>query len=531
VHDDAAIDPAPDATWDAHARRRELAYQVADDGSAVFRPRVGAGGSWALSAGRGTVYATTTMRPRGEEPRAFCLINLDEGFRMAGRVVGVAPDAVVVGQRVELDWEDGEGEDAVPIPVFRPAPTEVCSPDPAERGQSHTPRTVGARPTADRALRGRVAIAGAALSDMGSVAPGTTAAGLAAQAVRRALAQAGLTLESVDGLFAASTQLPWASATIADELGIGPQLRTTDSTQIGGSSPIAHLNHARAAIAAGLCDVAVVAYGSTQRLIGRAAASIQEVDRYEAPYRPLLPIAAYALAASRHMHEFGTTPEQLAAVAVSARQWAQRWTGTPAAWATKPLTIDDVLAAPRLCDPLGVKDCCLVTDGGAAVVLVARDHARALGLDRPEVLVLGIGEVVSHRHVSAMPDLVRSAAIDSGARAYAEAGVGPQDVQVAQLYDAFTITPIVFLEDLGFCAKGDGGPFVASGAIAPGGTLPVNTTGGGLSFQHPGMNGLPLLVEGVRQVREEGRDVSLVHGNGGAWSSQCTVVLGSSATA
>ena len=381
-------------------------------------------------------------------------------------------------------------------------------------------------------MRAAVAIAGAALSDMGAVAPGTTPGGLMAQAARRALQQCGLSPADVDGLFAASTQLPWASVTLAEELGIGPSVRYSDSTQIGGSSPIAHLNHARGAIAAGLCDVALIAYGSTQRLVGRAAASIQEVDPYEAAYRPSLPIAAYALSASRHMHEFGTTPEQLAHVAVSARRWARRWTGEPAAWATKDLDVNDVLNAPRVCDPLGVRDCCLVTDGGAAVVVVSRERARALPVaPGREVLVLGIGEALSHRHVSSMPDLVRTAAVTAGARAYAEAGITPRDVGVAQLYDAFTITPIVFLEDLGFCAKGEGGPFVESGAIAPGGTLPVNTTGGGLSFQHPGMNGLPLLVEGVRQVREEGVDVSLVHANGGVWSSQCTVVLGSGATA
>jgi len=185
-----------------------------------------------------------------------------------------------------------------------------------------------------------------------------------------------------------------------------------------------------------------------------------------------------------------------------------------------------------VCDPLGVRDCCLVTDGGAAVVVASRERARALsGMAGREVLVLGVGEALSHRHVSSMPDLVRTAAVTSGARAYAEAGYGPADVQVAQLYDAFTITPIMFLEDLGFCEKGDGGPFAASGAIAPGGSLPVNTTGGGLSFQHPGMNGLPLLVEGVRQIREAGADVSLVHANGGVWSSQCTVILGSETTA
>jgi acetyl-CoA acetyltransferase len=173
----------------------------------------------------------------------------------------------------------------------------------------------------------------------------------------------------------------------------------------------------------------------------------------------------------------------------------------------------------------------MVTHGGAAGVRVYRGRARTLAnAGEREVLVLGVGEALSHRHVSSMPDLVRTVAEHSGARAFAEARLAPRDVDVAQIYDAFTITPIILLEDLGFCAKGEGGPFVASGAIEPGGSLPMNTTGGGLSFQHPGMNGLPLLVEGVRQVLE-GADVSLVHGNGGVWSSQCTVLLGSAASA
>jgi acetyl-CoA acetyltransferase len=292
---------------------------------------------------------------------------------------------------------------------------------------------------------------------------------------------------------------------------------------LGGASPMAHVNHARAAIAAGQCEVALIAYGSTQRSVGRGSASVQEIDRWEAPYQPVLPVTAYALAASRHMHEFGTTPEQLAWVAVSARRWAQR-RGAPA-WHTDDLSIEDVLASPRVADPLGVRDCCLVTDGGAAIVVTSVDRARALR--RPPVFVLGAAEAQTHRHVSSMPSLVTTAAVESGARAFAEAGLRPGDVESAQLYDAFTITPILFLEDLGFCAKGEGGPFVEDGAIAPGGRLRVNTSGGGLSYGHPGMNGLPLLVEAVREVRDEGKDVVLAHGNGGVLSTQATVLLGS----
>ncbi|MCW3017066.1 MAG: thiolase, partial [Solirubrobacterales bacterium] len=312
-----------------------------------------------------------------------------------------------------------------------------------------------------------VAIAGAAESDLGQVAPGLTPSDLMAQASLRALEDCGLGTADVDGLYAASTQLPWASLNLGEALGIQP--RTSDSTMVGGGSPIAHLAHARAAITAGDCEVALIAYGSTQRSVGRDTASVQEVSPWEAPYRPLLPLSAYALAAARHMHEFGTTGEQLAAVAVAARQWAQH---NPRAWTfgKGPLTVQDVLDAPRICDPLGVKDCCLLTDGGGALVVTSAERARTLR--RRPVHVLGVGEAHSHRHLSSMPSLTRTAAVQSGASAYAQAGLTPADVTCLQLYDAFTITPILFLEDLGFCAKGDGGPFVASGAIAPGGSLP-----------------------------------------------------------
>ena len=375
-----------------------------------------------------------------------------------------------------------------------------------------------------------VAIAGAAESDLGEVGPGFTPTDLMVQASLRALEDCGLQAADVDGLFAATTQLPMPVLNLGAALGIEP--RYSDCTQIGGSSPIAHLDHARAAIGAGLCDVALIAYGSTQRSVGRAAASVQEISAYEAPYRPALPIAAYALSAARHMYEFGTTPEQLAEVAVSARGWAQL---NQRAWSRDPLTVSDVLAAPRVCDPLGVRDCCLVTDGGGAIVVVGSERARTLR--RAPVHLLGAGQAHWHRHISEMGDLVRTAASQSGARAFGEAGLGPADVDVLGLYDAFTITPILFLEDLGFCPKGDGGPFVGGGRTGPGGPLPVNTNGGGLSYQHPGMYGMLLLVEVVRQLRGECGErqvddchVALAHGNGGVLSSQCTALLGDDST-
>jgi acetyl-CoA acetyltransferase len=378
-------------------------------------------------------------------------------------------------------------------------------------------------------LRGAVAIVGLAEYGLGVAPEGSTAVDVMGNAALGALADAGLPAADVDGLFAASTQLPWASVNLGEWLGVQP--RYSDSTQLGGSSFMAHLHHAALAISGGACEVALIAYGSTQRSVGRAKASVQEIDPAEAPYRPMNPVTAYALAAARHMYEFGTTREQLAEVAVAARLWAQR---NPNAWSKKNLTVQDVLGAPMVADPLGVKDCCLVTDGGAAVVVVSAERARSL-TDKP-VHLLGAGEAHSHRHISHMPDLVRTSAVDSGRRAFDMAGLTPADVDVLQLYDAFTITPILFLEDLGFCAKGEGGPFVSGGRIAPGGEVPLNTNGGGLSYQHPGMYGLLAIVEAARQLRGEstgqvdGAHVALAHGNGGVLSTQCTVVLGDATT-
>ena len=376
----------------------------------------------------------------------------------------------------------------------------------------------------------QAAIAGVAESDLGQVEHGLTPVDLMAQASRRAVEDCGLALADVDGLFAASTQTPMPTVALGEYLGIRP--RYTDSTQIGGSSFEAHVNHARAAIAAGLCDVALIAYGSTQRSVGRERSRMRDISPYEGPYRPWLPVTAYALAAARHMHEFGTTREHLAEVAVAARAWARM---NPVAWSRDPLSVDDVLASPMICDPLTVRDCCLVTDGGGAAVVVSAERARLLR--KPPVYVLGAAEAHTHRHISAMPDLVRTCAVESGARAFAEAGLRPADVDVVELYDAFTITPILFLEDLGFCAKGEGGAFVSGGRISPGGELAVDTNGGGLSYCHPGMYGLLLLIEAVRQLRGEcgerqvpGAHVAVAHGNGGVLSSQCTVILGDEST-
>jgi len=378
--------------------------------------------------------------------------------------------------------------------------------------------------------RGSAAVIGVAESDLGQVAAGMTPADLMAQAVAAALSDCGISLREVDAVFSAATQMNMPVLNLCEYLGIQP--RYMDGTHIGGASFLSHVAHAQAALEAGACRVAVIAYGSTQRTAGRSTAAPQEITPYEAPYRPMHPVTAYALAASRHMAEFGTTREQLASVAVAAREWALM---NPRAWEKKPLTLDQVLAAPMIASPLTVRDCCLVTDGGGAIVMTSAKDARR-GSKEP-VYVLGVGEASTHRHITGMPDLTQTAARLSGRRSFEMAGLGPRDVDVAELYDAFTINTILFLEDLGFCAKGEGGRFVEGGRIAPGGALPVNTNGGGLSYCHPGMFGIFTLIEAVRQIRGEcgarnvpGCEVALAHGNGGVLSSQATVVLGSAAT-
>jgi len=375
--------------------------------------------------------------------------------------------------------------------------------------------------------RGSVAVVGAAESDLGLVAQHTSAVDLMAQGTLRALDDAGLKLSDVDGIFAAATQSRLAPMALAEYLRIKP--RYFDGTIIGGSSFMTHVAHAQAAIEHGLCEIAVIAYGSTQRSVTRAAASPREYNYYESPYRPILPISAYAMAAARHMHEYGTTREQLAEVAVAARQWALM---NPKAWEKEPLTVEQVLKARMVSYPFTVRDCCLVVDGGGAIILTSA--ARAKTLKKKPVYVLGVGDSLSHLTISNMPDLTVTAAADSGRKAFGMARLGPADMDMVSLYDAFTITPILFLEDLGFCPKGEGGRFVSGGTIAPGGKLPVNTSGGGLSYCHPGMYGLLVMIEAIRQVRGEcgqrqvpGCDVALAHGNGGVLSSQCTVIFGS----
>ena len=384
-------------------------------------------------------------------------------------------------------------------------------------------------------LRGSAAIVGVATFGCGE-APGFSEMELLARSAHAAVADAGLKMSDIDGLCTASVGSTMWSMPVVEYLGIRPTF--IDSTMVGGSSFIAHLLPAMHALQSGQCNAVLVCYGSTQRTSTYGRREIAQARRwmdpqpYETPYEPFNPPSAYALATSRHMHQYGTTRRDLAEVAVAARRWAQL---NPEAFMREPLSIDDVLAARMVSDPLSVRDCCLVTDGGGAYVLVRAERAK--DLPRPPVYVLGNGTAVWNRQISAMPDLTVTAATQSGREAYAMAGLGAKDMDVVQLYDAFTINTLLFLEDLGFCKKGEAGAFVRDGGIAPGGHLPVNTNGGGLSCVHPGMYGIFALIEAVRQLRGEcgdrqvaGAQTAIAHGNGGTLSSQSTAVLGTAAT-
>jgi len=379
-------------------------------------------------------------------------------------------------------------------------------------------------------MRERIAVAGVAESDLGKV-PGKTAIQLAAEASRAALADAGLQKSDVDGLFTFGFGAMGA-VQFGEYLRIQP--RYSDSNYMGGSTPVAFIGHAAAAISAGLSSVALIAYGSTQasdgsrRLGGHAEDPRLPGSQYERPFGIPLPLGAYALAATRHTAVYGTTSEQLAEIAVATRRWAQL---NPVAMMREPITVQDVLSSRLIASPLRLLDCCLVTDGGGAVVLTTRERAR--DLKKPVVAVLGVAETHTHQIISQMADITVTGAALTGPRAFAMAGLKPDDVDVAEIYDSFTITVLLTLEDLGFCKKGEGGLFVSAQRTAPGGPFPMNTQGGGLSYCHPGVFGIFTLIEGVRQLRgecgarqvKEAR-VALCHGTGGALSSSGTALLG-----
>lgn len=375
-----------------------------------------------------------------------------------------------------------------------------------------------------------VAIVGAAESDLGLT--GNSVLGLQTQALLRSLADAGLSLSDVDGLATAGgSRFP--ATQLADYLGLRPTW--TESSMAGGCSFEMHVARAVQAIEARQCSTVAITYGSNQRSarsrqIGGSYDAATPEGQYEAPFSPLYPISYYAMAAQKYLHEYAATKESLAEVAVSAREWALV---NPAAFTHDhgPLTYDEVLSSPPVSTPLTVRDCCLVTDGGGAVVLTSLDRARAL---RPvPVVVLGYGESTTNTSMTTVENILDTGADRSARRAFERAGIGPQDVDVSEIYDSFTITVLLTLEAIGFCGRGEAAALVADGRTRPGGSLPVNTSGGGLAYCHPGMLGLLLLVEAVRQLRGEagdrqvpGAEVALAHGTGGILSAHATVVLG-----
>ncbi|SFF00756.1 thiolase C-terminal domain-containing protein [Streptomyces mirabilis] len=381
----------------------------------------------------------------------------------------------------------------------------------------------------------KVAVVGVSLSDCGRVDDATPYA-LHAQAARRALTDAGMDRSLVDG-FASAGLGTLPPVEVAEYLGLRPTW--VDSTAVGGSTWEVMAAHAADAIAAGHAEAVLLVYGSTARAdikAGRRTGNLSFGARgplqFEVPYGHTL-IAKYAMAARRHMHAYGTTLEQLASVAVQARANAAL---NPEAMFRTPITTDDVLSGPMIADPFTKLHCCLRSDGGAAVLLAAEKYVR--DCRTAPVWILGTGEHVSHTTMSEWPDFTVSPAAVSGRLAFERAGVRPDEIDVAELYDAFTYMTLVTLEDLGFCAKGEGGEFVEKGRLTVGGELPVNTDGGGLSAQHPGMRGLFLLVEAVRQLRGEagerqvrktgGRlpELAVASGTGGWFCSSGTVVLG-----
>ena len=357
-------------------------------------------------------------------------------------------------------------------------------------------------------------------------------------AMQRALADSGVAKSDIDGYVSAGAGglMVDDAVTMAEYLRIDH--RYVDGTMTGGSSFEFHVQHVAAAIREGLCDTALITYGSDQltrmgRRLGtggfqRAGQAVAGPMQYEAPYGNSL-VGSYAMYAMRHMHEFGTTSEQLADIAVGIREFAGF---NPNAIYRDPITIDDVVNSRVIADPLHMLDCCAITDGGGAVILTTAERAK--DLKQPPVYVLGAAGAQTHWNISQQTDFTTSAGAKAGPVAFARAGLTPSDVDMLMFYDSFTITCLILLESLGFVKQGEGGPFVAEGHLKRGGSLPLNTDGGGLSSCHPGMRGIFLLIEAARQLRGQAGEVqvpdckvALAAGSGGWLSAIGVVIMGS----
>jgi acetyl-CoA acetyltransferase len=376
-------------------------------------------------------------------------------------------------------------------------------------------------------------IVGIGLSDY-PTAPHLDSIGHHVQATQRALADSGVAKKDIDGFMAAGMGQQDVAPALAEYLGVDH--RFIDGTMTGGSSFEYHVQHAAAAIRENMCDTVLITYGSDfLSRMGRTLGTggfirterVEGPMQYEAPYGNTL-VGAYALAARRHMHEFGTTSEQLAEIAVGVREYAGM---NPNAMYREPITVDDVVASRLVADPLHKLDCCVISDGGGAVILTTAERAR--DLQQPAVFVLGAAAAQTHWNIGQMPDFTTTAAATCGPEALGRAGITIADVDTIQLYDSFTITVLMLIEDLGFCKKGEGGQFVAEGHLRRGGRVPLNTDGGGLSSSHSGMRGIFLLIEAARQLRHQAGaaqvpecNIALACGSGGFLSCIGAVVLG-----
>jgi acetyl-CoA acetyltransferase len=375
------------------------------------------------------------------------------------------------------------------------------------------------------------AIVGAAETDSVAIQPDKSAIQLHAEAAFNALADAGLTKDDVDGVLCAG-QSP---VQVAEYLGITPTY--VDGTSVGGCSYMIHVRHAAAAIKAGLCSVALITHGESGRsrvgMAGWSRAPQNIGSQFEEVFGVAGPPTRFTVPILRHMHEFGTTHEQLASVAVATRRWAEK---NPRAMMRDPITVEDVLNSRMIAYPIHLLECCLVTDGGGALIVVSAERAK--DFPKKPVYVMGTGESTEHSMISMMHDFTESRAFKvSGKLAFDEARIDRKDIDHAMFYDAFAHTPMFALEALGFVGKGESGPFFEEMRTAPGGDFPLNTNGGGLSYTHTGMYGMFAIQESVRQLRGEAAaqlpDVktSIAHGVGGMFHAAGTLILTNDAQA
>lgn len=379
-------------------------------------------------------------------------------------------------------------------------------------------------------------IVGAAESDTVGRVPDKSVLQLQAEAAQNAIDDAGISPDSIDGLFIQGAgfrdRFHFPQVTVGEYLGIDP--RISSSNDMGGASAYGHVEYAKLAIEAGIIDQALVTYGSTNYSDRKRGTTPNRPEQaifnrqYQDPYGYVSPIAAYAMAAQRYLHEYDVTETDLAEIAVSTREWAKL---NPKAMMQDDLTVEDVRESPPICTPLNKLDCCLVSDAGGALVLASSDSVDTTN-ETPPIRISGIAQTHTHDVISQMDELIEPGARRTAEEAYKMAGVSPSDIDVAQLYDSFTITTALLTEAVSLAKPGEATELFASGETRPGGSMPINTSGGGLSYLHPGTYGIFTIIEAVRQVRgtagdrqAPGVETALAHGVGGRLSTQATMIL------